>query len=74
MSKAVLIASGYCDAAVGNKRPVSEIMTHLEDLFEIGGDEPVLLTKVDHQEIWLVFDDSRPNELIYKLPKGYGNV
>jgi len=70
MSKAILIASGYCDAAVGKQRTISEIMCHLEALF-YRDDEPVLLTKGDHQEIWLVYDDSRPSELIYKLPKGY---
>lgn len=70
MSKATLIASGYCDAAVGNLRPTAEIMAHLERMFD-GDDEPVLLTKGDYQEIWLVYDDSRPSELIYKLPKGY---
>ena len=70
MSKATIIASGYCDAAVGNGRALPEIMAHLESLFD-SDDEPVLMQKGDHQEIWLVYDDSRPSELIFKLPKGY---
>lgn len=70
MSKATLIASGYCDSAIADKRPVAEVMSHLEGMFD-DDDEPVLMQKGDHQEIWLVYDDSRPSELIYKLPKGY---
>lgn len=70
MSKSVVIASGYVDAAINAQLSISHIMTHLEGLF-ISDDEACLMQKGDHQEIWLVYDDSRPSELIYKLPKGY---
>lgn len=71
MSKSTLIASGYCDTAVKAGRSLDEIMGHLEHLFAESDDEPVVLLKGDHHEIFLVYDDSRPNELIFSLPKGY---
>jgi len=71
MSKETLIASGYCDKAVTLNRSLDEIMSHLESIFQGSDDEPVLLSKGDRKEIHLVYDDSRPSELIYRLPKGY---
>lgn len=72
MSKATYVASGYCDAAIKvGKLSLDDIMQHLETMFADSDDEPVLLMKGDHYEIYLVYDDSRPNELIYSLPKGY---
>lgn len=68
MTKNVFIASGYCDTAVKHQIPRDHIVTHLE--FTVG-DEVTLMRKGDHDEIWMVYDDSRPSELIYKLPAGY---
>lgn len=68
MSKDTFIASGYCDKAVQFKLPRDHIITHLESTI---GDEVTLMRKGNHEEIWLVYDDSRPSELIFKLPAGY---
>lgn len=68
MSKQIYVASGYCDHAVKANTPRDAMMTHLEDML---GDEVTLLAKGDHHEIWMVYDDSQPSELIYKLPRDY---
>lgn len=68
INKELYIASGYLDSAVRDKRCVSEMTTHLEGVL---GDEITLLHKGDHQEYWMVYDDSRPSQLVYTLPKGY---
>lgn len=66
--KAEFIASGYCDKAVAHRVPRDGIIIHLEAML---GDDVTLLNKGTHHEIWMVYEDSRPSKLIYKLPRGY---
>lgn len=66
--KEIYMSSGYCDTAVRHLVPLDQIVSHLE---KIVGDEITVIQKLDHKEIWMVYDDSRLSQLIYKFPKDY---